>query len=83
MNVLTGSKEITHYLMERGKQKYWINLSIQDIKREADTAHVVFQITSRERKSPLEYIINCSAEMVKQGQMWKVKEEISKYARYR
>jgi len=71
VNALTGSKEIGNYLLERGKDKCWINVLIQDIKKEADTAHVVYQIVSRDRKSPLEYTLNCSAEMVKQGQVWK------------
>ena len=83
VNTLTGSKEIGNYLQERGKEKCWINVSIQDIKKEADTAHVVYQITSQDRKSTLEYTLNCSAEMVKQGQMWKIKEARTKYAIFR
>ena len=83
VNALTGSKEIVNYLKERGKVGRLINVSIQDIKKEADTAHVVYQITSQELKSGLDYTFNCSAEMVKQGQMWKIKEERVKYAHYR
>ena len=83
VKALTGSKEIGNYLQERGKEKCWINVSIQDIKKEADTAHVVYQITSQDRKSTLEYTLNCSAEMVKQGQVWKIKEARTKYGIYR
>ena len=80
---LTGSKEIGHYLMELGKDRCWDKVSIQDIKKEADTAHVVFLINSRDRKSPIENTLNCSAEMVKQGKMWKIKEERFKYELFR
>ena len=83
VNALTGSKEIGDYLQERGKKRCWINVSIQDIKKETDTAHVVYQITGQERKINLEYTLNCSAEMVKQGQMWKIKEARTKFDIFR
>ena len=82
INTLTGSKEIVNYLKERGKVGCFIKVSIQDIKEEADKTHVVYQITAQELKSGLEYTFNCSAEMVKQDQMWKIKEERVKYAHY-
>jgi len=83
INALTGSKEIGNYLQEIGMQRCWTNVSIQDIKKEADTAHVVYQITSQDRKSTLEETLNCSAEMVQQDQMWKIKEARTKFATYR
>jgi len=69
--------------MEKGKERCWIKVSIQDIKKEADTAHVVYQITSQDRKSTVEETLNCSAEMVQEGQMWKIKEARTKYAIFR
>ena len=83
MKTLTGLREIGNHLKEKGKTTCLINVSIQDIKKEADTAHVVYQITSQERKTTLEYTLDCSAEMIKQGQAWKIKEERVKYAGYR
>jgi len=83
VTALTGSKEIGNYLQEIGMQRCWTNVSIQDIKKEADTAHVVYQITSQDRKSTLEETLNCSAEMVQQDQMWKIKEARTKFATYR
>ena len=83
MNTLTGSKEIGNYLKERGKVGCLIKISIQDIKEEADKAHAVYHITAQERKSGLDYTFNCSAEMVKQGQVWKIKEQRTKYTHYR
>ena len=82
-NALTGSKEIENYLKDIGKQRCWTNVSIQDIKKEADTAHVVYQITSQGRKDTIENTLYCSAEMVQQGQMWKIKEARTKFAIYR
>lgn len=83
VNALTGSKEIGDYLKEIGMQRCWTNVSIQDIKKEADTAHVVYQITAQEHKVPVDYTLNCSAEMVQQGQIWKIKEARTKFATYR
>jgi len=83
VNALTGSKEIGDYLQEKGKKVCWIKVSIQDIKKEADTAHVVYQITGQEHKVPVDYTLNCSAEMVNQGQMWKIKEQRIKYDIYK
>ena len=83
VKALTGSKEIGNYLKEIGMQRCWTKVSIQDIKKEADTAHVLYQITSQERKSPIENTLYCSAEMVKQGQIWKIKEARTKFDIYR
>jgi len=83
VKTLTGLKEICNHLKERGKTQCLINVSIQDIKKEADTAHVVYQITSQDRRSTLEYLLDCSAEMVKQDQVWKIKEERIKFAHLR
>jgi len=82
-NALTGSKEIGDYLKEIGMQRCWTNVSIQDIKKEADTAHIVYQITSQGRKDTIENTLYCSAEMVKQGQIWKIKEARTKFDIYR
>ena len=83
VKALTGSKEIGNYLKEIGMQRCWTKVSIQDIKKEADTAHVVYQITSQGRKSTIENTLYCSAEMVKQGQIWKIKEARTKFDIYR
>ena len=83
VEALTGSKEIGNYLKEIGMERCSTKVSIQDIKKEADTAHVVYQITSQERKSTIENTLYCSAEMVKQGQIWKIKEARTTFDIYR
>jgi len=73
-----GVKEIQKYYKERGENYRYVKLAISDIKEEADNAHVEYQITAQDRRSNVEYKANCSAEMVKQGQAWKIKDAMSK-----
>jgi hypothetical protein len=77
-----GLNEIEKHFRDIGKNYRLIKLSISDVKEEADTAHVKYQITMKDRRSTLETKLNCSAEMVKHGQEWKIKEKIAKFARY-
>ena len=73
---LIGPKEIGLYRRETGKHRSIIRVSINNIIREADTAHVKFKITTQDPQNPgLEWDYNCSAEMVKKGQTWRIKKE--------
>ena len=73
---IIGPKEIGLYRKETGKQRSIIRVSIDNIIREADTAHVKFKMTMQQSNTPgLEWDYNCSAEMVKEGQTWKIKKE--------
>ena len=74
MKELTGSKEIAKLRKQLGANISWTNVSIDRIDRKADTAHVEYRVTTDNRG--VEFIFNGSAEMVKQGQTWKIKEEI-------
>ncbi len=82
MRESTGSKEIEKYYKERGENYRWIKLVINDIKKDANNAHVEYQLTTQDRRATLEYQLNCSAKMVKQGQAWKIKEAITKFDHY-
>jgi hypothetical protein len=73
-----GVKEIQKYYKERGENYRYVKLAISDIKEDADNAHVEYQITMQDRRSSVEYKANGSAEMVKQGQAWKIKDAMSK-----
>ena len=76
MAEIIGPKEIGLYIKETGKQRSIIRVSINNIIREADTAHVKFKMTWHQPKNPgLEFDYNCSAEMVKEGQTWRIKKE--------
>ena len=77
-----GLKEIEKYYKDVGKNYRFVKLSISDIKEDANNAHVEYQITMLDSRTSLESKFNCSAEMVKLGQAWKIKEELSKYALY-
>jgi len=75
---LTGPKEIEEYRKERGKSFYATGVSISSIKTEATTAHVEYVIITRHIQRYLEWQLRSSAEMVKEGQMWKIKVERTK-----
>ena len=75
---LIGPKEIGLYKIETGKKGSIIRVSIKKIVREADTAHVKFKITAQSRQG-LEWDYNCSAEMAKEGQTWRIKKETVEY----
>jgi len=69
---LIGPKAIGSYRRERGKRTSISRVSISSIVREADTAHVKFKITERGK---LDWDYSCSAELVKEGQTWRIKKE--------
>ena len=71
-----GLQEIRNLKRDYGKNFLWKNLSIKSIEKEADIAHVVYQFTSESVITDAEvYTLKCSAEMVKDGQKWKLKKE--------
>ena len=74
-----GPKEIGAYRSETGKNVSAARVSINNIEREADTAHVKFTITT-ETSQGLEWDENCSAEMVKEGKAWKIKKETNEFS---
>ncbi len=82
MNEQKGLKEIEKYYNEAGGNYRFVKLSISDVKEDANNAHVEYQITTLDRRTSLESGFNCSAEMIKVGQAWKIKEEEAKYALY-
>ena len=76
---LTGPKEIGEYRKEKGKTLRVTGVSISSIEGEADKAHVEYSIITQNVKGePFDYKLTCSAEMVKEGQAWKIKKEITK-----
>jgi hypothetical protein len=77
MNELKGSKEIGMLRKEIGINESWTKVSINRIDRKADITHVEYKVTTLNKGN--EVILNCSAEMVKHGQTWKIKEEINKW----
>ena len=71
-----GLQEIRNLKRDYGRNFLWKNLSIKSIEKEADIAHVVYQITYQSVSTDTEvYTLRCSAEMVKYGQKWKLKKE--------
>ena len=73
---MKGLQEIRNWKRVSGKKTLWKNLSIKSIEKEADIAHVVYQFTSQSLITEAEqYTFKCSAEMVKDGQKWKIKKE--------
>jgi hypothetical protein len=77
---LTGPKEIGDYKKEIGKGEVVMKLSINSIKRETDKAHVEYTF-HRKTIEGRDYVIplNCTAEMVKREQTWKIKEDRVEY----
>ena len=73
-----GLNEIQKYYKDKGIDNRYVKLDISDIKEDAKGAHVEYQITLQDRGSGIELKSKCSAEMVNQGQGWKVKNAISK-----
>jgi len=73
---MKGLQEIRNWKRESGKRLLWKNLSIKSIEKEADIAHIVYQFTAQSVITDgEEYTFKCSAEMVKDGQKWKLKKE--------
>ena len=77
MNEFSGSEAIGNLRKEIGINESWTKVSIIKIDRKADIANVNYKVTTDNRGNEL--IFNGSAEMVKQGQTWKIKEEIYKW----
>jgi hypothetical protein len=77
---VTGAKEIGDYEKEIGKSWGVRKLSIHMIKREADKAHVEYSYFRQgiEGKS-FDSTLEGSAEMVKKGQVWKIKADRLEY----
>ena len=74
-----GLKEIEKWRKDRGENWRRTSLSISSIEQEADTAHVKYQMDIVAVKTDAEFaVLNCSAEMLKIGPKWKIKEEIIK-----
>ena len=69
-----GPKKIGVYRSETGKQFSEARVSINNIERKADTAHVKFKITTKTPQG-VEWDWPSSAEMVKEGQVWRIKKE--------
>jgi hypothetical protein len=76
---IIGPKEIGAYRSEVGKNVSAARVSINNVVREADTAHVKFTMTSQTSQR-LEVDENCSAEMVKEGKVWRIKKETDEFS---
>lgn len=73
---LSGPMAIGEYRKERGKAYRSVGISISSIEEEDDKAHVEYSIITQLIKGePLEWKLRCSADMVKQGQTWKIQKE--------
>ena len=71
-----GLQEIRNLKRDYGRIFILKNLSIKSIKKETDIAHVVYKITAESVLTDSNtYRLSCSAEMVKDGQKWKIKKE--------
>ena len=78
---LRGLNEIENWRKDRGKILRRTGLSISSIEKEADTAHVKYQIDYEAVATEAEFgVLKCSAEMLKIGPTWKIKKEIVKGA---
>jgi hypothetical protein len=74
-----GLKEIENWRKDRAKIWRRTGLSISSIEKEADIAHVKYQIDIEEVKTEVDFrALSCTAEMIKIGPTWKIKEEIVK-----
>jgi hypothetical protein len=76
---LRGLKQIENWGKERGKVWRRTGLTISSIEKEADTAHVKYQIDYQAVATEAEFgALKCSAEMQKLGPTWKINQEIVK-----
>ena len=76
---IKGLKEIENWRKDRGKLYRRTGLTISSIEKEADNAHVKYQIDIEGVKTEAEFrALSCTAEMLKIGPTWKIKEEIIK-----
>ena len=76
---IIGPKEIGVYRSEVGKNVSAARVSINNVVRVADTAHVKFTMTTQTSQG-LEVDENCSAEMVKEGKAWRIKKETDEFS---
>jgi ketosteroid isomerase-like protein len=73
-NEFKGLKKIEDYTKERGKGMGKASVSILSIKKEADIAHVEYNILQKGvRGTSMDWEQNCSAELAKIGARWKIK----------
>jgi len=76
---LRGLEQIENWRKDRGKVWRRTGLTISSIEKKADTAHVKYQIDIEAVKTEAEFaLLSCSAEMLKIGPKWKIKEETIK-----
>ena len=76
---IKGLKEIENWRIDRGKIWLRTGLSISSIEKEADTARVKYLIDLEAVKTEADFrALSCTAEMLKIGPTWKIKEEIIK-----
>lgn len=76
---LRGMNEIENW--RKNKSEIWrhTGLTISSIEKGADTAHVKYQIDYEAVKTEAEFgLLSCSADMIKIGPTWKIKEEMVK-----
>ena len=79
MTEMKGLKEIENWRKDRAKIWRRTGLSISSIEKEADIAHVKYQMDIEEVKTEVNFhALSCTAEMIKIGPTWKIKEEIVK-----
>ena len=76
---LRGLKQIANWRKEKGKVWRRTGLTISSIEKEADTAHVKYQINYEAVATEAEHgVLKYSAEMQKIGSTWKIREETAK-----
>ena len=74
---LRGLKQIANWRKEKGKVWRRTGLTISSIEKEADTAHIKYQMRYESVATEAESgVLKFSAEMQKIGPTWKIKEEI-------
>jgi hypothetical protein len=79
-NDFKGLKEIEDLKRELGKRIRKTSLSIRSIKKEADKAQVEYRfITHGIEGKSFDYEQSCSAQLVKMGQVWKIKMDRVEY----
>jgi hypothetical protein len=76
---LRGLEEIGNWRKDKSKIWRHTGLTISSIEKGVDTAHVKYQIDTEAVKTEAETgLLSCSAEMIKIGPTWKIKEEMVK-----
>ena len=77
---MTGLKEIEDWKIAQGTSYRWKDLSVSSIDKKTDTANIKYSFAiETARGEQMDWRFDCSAKLVKQGQKWKIKEEIIKY----